>query len=126
MHSFYISYSVKLAWPPKGLRNRLVARGRKRLCTTDLCKLDSRLNHVIGSPLRTCFNQDLQLHKKPGHFEGCARVYRKLLYFLVFIGNYCIFFYSPLVILSVAGVSYRNLNDNALTSHIRTQHTVTS
>jgi len=36
IHSFDISYVVTLDWPPKGLRNRLVARGRKRLCTTDL------------------------------------------------------------------------------------------
>src|SRR6218665_175951 len=35
-HSFEISYIVTLVWPPKGLRNRLVARGRKRLCTTAL------------------------------------------------------------------------------------------
>ena len=35
MHSLDISYIVTLVWPPKlarGLRNRLVARGRKRLC----------------------------------------------------------------------------------------------
>ena len=38
MHSFDISYMyiVTLVWPPKGLRNRLVARGRKRLCTTGI------------------------------------------------------------------------------------------
>jgi len=34
MHSFDISYIVTPVWPPKGFRNRLVARGRKRLCTT--------------------------------------------------------------------------------------------
>src|SRR6218665_453574 len=36
MHSFDMSYILTLVWPPKGLRNRLVARGRKRLCTTAL------------------------------------------------------------------------------------------
>jgi len=36
MHSFDISYIVTPVWPPKGFRNRLVARGRKRLCTTGL------------------------------------------------------------------------------------------
>src|SRR6218665_2679665 len=34
--SFAISYVVTLVWPPKRLRNRIVARGRKRLCTTGL------------------------------------------------------------------------------------------
>jgi len=36
--SFDISYMyiVTLVWPPKGLRHRLVARSRKRLCTTGL------------------------------------------------------------------------------------------
>jgi len=36
MHSFDMSYILTLVWPPKGLRNRLVARGRKRLGTADL------------------------------------------------------------------------------------------
>jgi len=36
MHSFDISYIVTPVWPPKGFRNRLVPRGRKRLCTTAL------------------------------------------------------------------------------------------
>src|SRR6218665_2610912 len=31
---FDISYIATLVWPPKRLRNHLVARGRKRLCTT--------------------------------------------------------------------------------------------
>jgi len=35
-HSFDISYIVTLVWPPKRLRNRLMARGRKRLCITEL------------------------------------------------------------------------------------------
>ena len=39
-HSFDISYIVTPVWPPRGLRNRLVARGRKRLCTTGLCDLE--------------------------------------------------------------------------------------
>jgi len=34
--SFDISYVVTLVWPPKRLRNRIVARGRKRLCTTGI------------------------------------------------------------------------------------------
>jgi len=33
---FDISYIFTLVWPPKRLRNQLVARGRKRLCTTVL------------------------------------------------------------------------------------------
>src|SRR6218665_2336099 len=36
MHSFDMSYILTLVWPPKGLKNRLVARCRKRLCTTDV------------------------------------------------------------------------------------------
>ena len=36
-HAFiWHNYIVTLVWPPEGLRNGLVARGRKRLCTTDL------------------------------------------------------------------------------------------
>ena len=34
--TFGMKYIVILVWPPKELRNRLVARGRKRLCTTVL------------------------------------------------------------------------------------------
>jgi len=34
MHSFDMSYILTLVWPPKGLRNRLVASGRESLCTT--------------------------------------------------------------------------------------------
>src|SRR6218665_3203361 len=31
MHSFDIVYIIKLVWPAKGLRNQLVARGRKKV-----------------------------------------------------------------------------------------------
>src|SRR6218665_3241732 len=34
-------YIVTLVWPPKGLRNLIVARGRKRLCTTVLKQINS-------------------------------------------------------------------------------------
>jgi len=37
--TFGMRYIVRLVWPPKGLGNRLVARGRKRLCTTVLFQL---------------------------------------------------------------------------------------
>src|SRR6218665_4036202 len=42
LHSSYLLTNIRLTkvvtpvWPPKGLRDRLVARGRKRLCTTAL------------------------------------------------------------------------------------------
>src|SRR6218665_3754914 len=35
-------------WPPKGLRDRLVARGRKRLCTTAVGDRRSLKLHVIA------------------------------------------------------------------------------
>src|SRR6218665_3282216 len=47
MYSFDISYIIALVWPPKKLRNRLVARGRKRLCTTALGNFHSVTNAKI-------------------------------------------------------------------------------
>jgi len=46
MHSYDISYIVPLVWPTKGLRNRLVARGRKRLCTTGINEELTWLRHI--------------------------------------------------------------------------------
>jgi len=58
MHSFNIICIVTLVWPPKELRNRLVARGRKRLCTTGL-----NYNQIVMSHTKTGWVESFQLEK---------------------------------------------------------------
>src|SRR6218665_1130089 len=73
---FDISYIFTLVWPPKRLRNQLVARGRKRLCTTGLssrCQPGSLHVDVIRRLLPNNLNLlPLKIkHIKPKIFNFC-------------------------------------------------------
>src|SRR6218665_117538 len=84
MHSFDISYIIALVWPPKKLRNRLVARCRKRLCTTVLRR------HMAHRPSMSFMSVLYNLAK----WLFLYAVYFSSLFFS-FFSHFLIFFFWP-------------------------------
>src|SRR6218665_516693 len=74
--SILLTQVVTPVWPPKSFRDRLVARGRKRLCTTALNATGLSNNYCL--PLKHSGSQPVVRDHLPGGPQAGPNIYQIL------------------------------------------------
>src|SRR6218665_881389 len=81
LHSSYILTNIRLTkvvtpvWPPKGLRDRLVARGRKKLFTTAINQKLESLKSYVKSVFVKIGTKKFKIRKTASAIQGFNKQY---------------------------------------------------